>query len=105
MKKYDQNISYGVHTIKVSFQSFEFKGHVIYEVSGNCKGIDLLSVDSNDLYGTTFKENPINLKDIGDSWYSMGLTSEDGDLCMIEDEWDCIGENIVGVEIIDFVKE
>lgn len=105
MENYDQNITYGIHTIKVTFQLFEFKGFVTYEVGGNCKGAALLQVDPDDFYDKKIKENPIKLKDLGDDWYSMELTDISGDTCLIEDEWDCIGENIIGIELIDFVEE
>ena len=40
MKKYDisDNFRSRVHTIRVTFQWQEYKGHIAYEMYGNCRG-------------------------------------------------------------------
>lgn len=38
MKRYDPNIYRGVHTVKITLQKWEYKGHIIRRVYGNCKG-------------------------------------------------------------------
>ncbi|HCT5451721.1 TPA: DUF5406 family protein, partial [Enterococcus faecalis] len=56
MKNYDPNIRWGLHTIKVSFQRGVYKGFVTFVKSGNCKGLDVLGIDEEDLYDMKFKE-------------------------------------------------
>ncbi|HBK5779655.1 TPA: DUF5406 family protein, partial [Enterococcus faecium] len=50
MKNYDPNIRWGTHTIKVSFQRWDYKGFVTFRRGGNCKGLDVLALDEEDLY-------------------------------------------------------
>lgn len=62
MKNYDPNIRWGLHTVKVSFQQWDYKGHVTFVKRGNCKGLDVLDIDEDDLYDMKFKENPVNFE-------------------------------------------
>lgn len=39
MKNYDPNIRWGTHTIKVSFQRWDYKGFVTFRRGGICKGL------------------------------------------------------------------
>ena len=109
MKNYDPNIRWGIHTVKVSFQQWDYKGYVTFVKSGNCKGLNVLDIDAEDLYDMKFKENPINFvwfgtDDDGEDWFTMILKNNEDELS-VEDEWDCLKDYIVGVEIIDFVEE
>ncbi|HGZ2485306.1 TPA: DUF5406 family protein, partial [Enterococcus faecalis] len=84
MKNYDPNIRWGLHTIKVSFQRGVYKGFVTFVKSGNCKGLDVLGIDEEDLYDMKFKENPINFRllgedDNGDEWFAMTLKNDKKD--------------------------
>ncbi|NSV01877.1 DUF5406 family protein [Enterococcus faecalis] len=110
MKNYDPNIFWGLHTIKVSFQQWDYKGHVTFVKSGNCKGLDVLGIDADDLYDMKFKENPVNFEwvdtdDDGEDWFTMTLKNDKGDKFLVNDEWECLKDYIVGVEIVDFVEE
>lgn len=103
MKKltnYDPNISWAKHTIKVSFMIWDYKGYVTYKVGGNTKGLSLIAIDSDDLYDANFEENPINFRDLSEDWFSMELTNDKGKTTLVEDEFDRLGDYIVGVEII-----
>ncbi|MFF6023506.1 DUF5406 family protein, partial [Enterococcus faecium] len=53
MKNYDPNSRWGTHTIKVSFQRWDYKGFVTFRRGGNCKGLDVLALDEDDLYDQT----------------------------------------------------
>lgn len=53
MKNYDPNIRLGTHTIKVSFQRWDYKGFVTFRRGGNCKGLDVLALNEDDLYDQT----------------------------------------------------
>lgn len=97
---YDPNISWAKHTIKVSFMIWDYKGYVTYKVGGNCKGLSLIAIDSSNLYDSKFKENPVNFREIDEDWFAMELTNDKGDTTLVEDEFDRLGDYIVGVEII-----
>ncbi|HAQ2200995.1 TPA: DUF5406 domain-containing protein [Enterococcus faecium] len=45
MKNYDPNSRWGTHTIKVSFQRWDYKGFVTFRRGGNCKGLDVLALE------------------------------------------------------------
>lgn len=109
MKNYDPNIFLGLHTIKVSFQRGDYKGYVTFVKGGNCKGLDILEIDADDLYDKKFKENLINFRllsadDDGEEWFAMILKNNEDEL-LVEDEWKCLKDYIVGIEIIDFEEE
>lgn len=109
MKNYDPNIFWGLHTIKVSFQQWDYKGYLTFVKSGNCKGLDVLRIDADDLYDMKFKENPVNFEwgdtdDGGEDWFTMTLKNDKGAKLLVEDEWECLKDYIVGVEIVDFVE-
>lgn len=97
---YDPNISWAKHTIKVSFMIWGYKGYVTYKVGGNTKGLSLIAIDSDDLYDANFEDNPVNFRDLDEDWFSMELTNDKGDSTLVEDEFDRLGDYIVGVEII-----
>lgn len=105
MKNYDPNIYWGRHTIKVSFQCWDYKGYVTYRVGGNAKGISVLQIDHYELSDTKFLDNNVRLRDSGEGWYRMYLTNGEGEELEVEEEWTEISNSIVGVQIIDFVKE
>lgn len=105
MKNYDPNIRWGTHTVKVSFQIWEYKGYVTYQVHGNCKGNALLDVDDYDLYDKDFLENTACLVALDEEWFQMHLTDENGVKTEIEEEWNYLNNYIVGVEIIDYIEE
>ncbi len=90
MKNYDPNIRLGTHTIKVSFQRWDYKGFVTFRRGGNCKGLDVLA---------------LNEDDEGDEWFKMTLTNDKGDELSVEDTWSYLSDYIVSVEIIDFVAD
>lgn len=110
MKNYDPNIFWRLHTIKVSFQQWDYKGFIIFEKGGNCKGLDILGLDEDDLYDVNFKENPVNFRILGDDveggeWFAMILKNDKNDELLVEDEWYRLKDYVVGVEIIDFEEE
>ncbi|EGO2734177.1 DUF5406 family protein [Enterococcus faecalis] len=110
MKNYDSNIRWGLHTVKVSFQQWDYKGYLTFVKGGNCKGLDILDIDADDLYDMEFKENPVNFRllvtdDDGEEWFAMILKNDKKDELLVEDMWECLKDYIVGVEIVDFVEE
>lgn len=111
MEYYDNGMNSrrnNVHTIKVTFQTQDYKGYICYEMRGNCLGKDLLDFDLDtwDEYNIkNLKENTCKLKgdDIG---FSMELKNGKGETCnpcyMDAAEVD---EMVVAIEIIDCKKE
>ncbi|EQB4879504.1 DUF5406 family protein [Enterococcus faecium] len=92
MKNYDPNIRLGTHTIKVSFQRWDYKGFVTFRRGGNCKGLDVLALDEDDLYDQTLTDNPIGFgllpeDDEGNEWFKMTLMNDNGDELSVEDTW------------------
>lgn len=110
MKNYDPNIRRGTHTIKVSFQQWDYKGFITFSRGGNCKGLDVLALDEDDLYDQTLTDNSIGFgllsaDDEGNEWFKMTLKNDKDDVLEVEDEWSYLASYIVGIEIIDFIEE
>ncbi|EOS7956400.1 DUF5406 family protein, partial [Enterococcus hirae] len=92
MKNYDPNIRWGKHTVKVSFQHWDYKGFVMFRKGGNSKGLDVLALDEDDLYDQPLIDNPVGFgllseDDEGNEWFKMILTSDTGDELSVEDAW------------------
>lgn len=92
MKNYDPNIRWGKHTVKVSFQRWDYKGFVMFRKGGNCKGLDVLAWDEDDLYDQPLIDNPVGFgllseDDEGNEWFQMTLTNDKGDELSVEDAW------------------
>ncbi|EOA3376736.1 DUF5406 family protein [Enterococcus hirae] len=110
MKNYDPDSQSGKHTIKVSFQRWDYKGFVTFRKGGNCKGLDVLVLDEEDLYNQPLLDNPIGFEllpedDEGNEWFKMPLTNDEGDKLLVEDVWEELGDYVVGLEIIAFVAD
>ena len=110
MKNYDPDSQCGKHTIKVSFQRWDYKGFVTFRKGGNCKGLDVLALDEYDLYDQRLLDNPIGFgllpeDDEGNEWFKMTLKNDEGDELLVEEVWEELGDYIVGLEIIAFVAD
>ncbi|MFS1134972.1 DUF5406 family protein [Enterococcus hirae] len=110
MKNYDPDSQWGKHTIKVSFQRWDYKGFVTFKKGGNCKGLDVLALDEYDLYDQRLLDNPIGFgllpeDDEGNEWFKMTLKNDEGDELLVEEVWEELGDYIVGLEIIAFVTD
>lgn len=106
MENYDPNTWWGTHVIKVCFQQWGCKGHVMFTRGGNYKGLDVLQLDADDLYDQIFIENSIDFRTTeNDEWFKMTLKNAKNDALLIEEEWKSLGELVVGVEIVDFIEE
>ena len=110
MKNYDPNIRLGTHTIKVSFQRWDYKGFVTFRRGGNCKGLDVLALNEDDLYDQTLTDNPIGFgllpeDDEVKKRIKIQHIKENGDELSVEDTWSYLSDYIVSVEIIEFVAD
>lgn len=113
---YDPNLNNAIHTVRLTFQQWEYTGHIAFEISGNCKGADILATAIDDLYeDTKFVENDCKFKfnepdkdtndDYADGWYSMTLKDKDGNELFCNDTLpNDIPEMLVAAEIVDVKK-
>jgi hypothetical protein len=107
MKNYDNSDNYRkrTHTVRITLQSGEFKGHIAYKVGGNCLGLELLEwlpeeVEQEDI--DIYVENDCEFKLIEDgALFSIKLKDDDGAVYVIEPDDDDIRSLIVGIKIID----
>ena len=104
MKNYDPNIYRGVHTVKIKLQKWEYKGHIIRRVCGNCKGRNVLDFDFE--CEDNFPDNDCYLKYHEDrDFFSCVLKNDDGDILQGNYYAEEMNDMIVGIEIIDFCEE
>jgi len=109
---YDPNIMFGVNTVKVTLQQWEYSGYVIMTIGGNCKGADIIK-DASDLdeFSDNITENQCEFKVIDEPddddnyWFNCVLHNVDGEDMQVEDELDSLKNYIVKVEIIDFTED
>ncbi len=104
MKSYDPNIDRGIHTVKITLQIREYKGHIVQKISGNCKGGNILYFNFED--GDDFPDNDCQMKYNEDyDYFTCVLKNESGDTLRCDGDAEEMNNMIVGVEIIDFRKE
>lgn len=108
MKSYDitDNFRNRVHTVRVTFQFLQYKGHVSYEIGGNCRGLNVMDVDF-ECWGEddikSLKENDCNLRFNKEyEVWEMELKDENGNISEIHDIEDReLSDYVVSIEIID----
>lgn len=110
MENYDVNISWGKATVEVTLQCWNYKGHYRIYVEGNIKGADILE----DAFETSWLENAnviwndckLYLQENfeGDMIYSAELEDEKGNILAIDGTTEDLSDNIVGVQIIEYVE-
>lgn len=107
MKNYDPNIRMGRHKIKITLQCWDYVGHVIHEIGGNCKGLNILMEADFTYRDFEDCENDCNLQfhDDGYEVFTVVLKNENGDTLEIQEDGRGMNDMIVAVEILDFVKE
>ncbi len=104
MKNYDPNIYRGVHTVKITLQKWEYKGHIIRRVCGNCKGRTILDFDFE--CEDSFSDNDCQLKYHEDrDYFSCVLKDKNGNTLECSGDAEDMNDMIVGVKIIDFCEE
>lgn len=104
MKNYDLNIYRGIHTVKITLQIWEYKGHIIQKISGNCKGKSILDFDFE--CEDDFPNNDCHLEyhEDGD-YFTCTLKDEDGNTLECAGDVAEMNDMIVRIEIIDFCEE
>ena len=110
MENYDGvNNSWGTHTIKVLFQVWQYKGAMMYEIGGNCKGLNALPSQGADILDNleTAKFEGISILPFDDNdWFAkITFTDDNGDTLEYDVESEAeFEEMIIGMQIIDFVE-
>jgi len=114
---YNPNMYNAIHTVRLTFQQWEYTGHIAFEIGGNCKGAELFENVLDDLdEDTKFVENDCKFKfnepdedtneDYADGWFSMTLKNKAGDELSCNDTLpDDLPEMLVAVEIVDVKEE
>ena len=106
MKSYNPNIYEGIHTVKVTLQQWDYVGHLIYEMGGNCKGKTILDFDFYDMDIDSIIQNDCQL--MLDEYFDIfecKLKNENGDTMDFECDASEMNDMIVAIEIIDYRKE
>jgi hypothetical protein len=111
MKYYDNrdNFRNRTHTIRITLQSGEYKGHVAYKMGGNCFGLDLLTWDpectcQEDI--DQYVENDCDFRSDDDSgWFFFTLKDDAGNECEFECDERELRDNVVAIEFIDCVVD
>lgn len=108
MLNYDPNIFNGIHTVKLTLQQWQYKGHVSVEIGGNTRGHSVIEC-AMDLYRDDFALNDCEFEFTDDDEDQEGfrctLKDEEGNELLIEDELNELGRLIVAVEIVDYRKD
>ncbi len=101
MKKYDPNIIKGIHTVKITLQQWDYVGHVIQKIGGNCKGRNVLGFDFE--CEDEFPDNDCQLEyHEEDDIFTCVLTNENGGTLECKGDAREMNDMIVGIEIVDF---
>lgn len=109
MKNYnnDKYASNRFHTVRVTLQSGEYKGHIAERVGGNCLGKYLLEwnpdCDSQEDV-EKYVENDCNFEiDDENEIYCYTLADDQGNKCSFESDIEELEHNVVAIEIVDCV--
>lgn len=103
MKNYDPNIYYGIHILRITLQQWNYKGHIMQKVYGNCKGRNVLDFDFE--CEDTFQDNDCQLEYHEDEdYFSYVLRDEEGNTLSGDEDARGMNDMIVAVEIIDYIK-
>ena len=103
---YVVNNSMAKHTVQFTLQSGEYTGHVVMQMGGNCRGLDVLSsFDFAEDYDNRCK-NDCELVVHDDGYFSMVLNNGKGSTLEIADApIEDLNLYVVAMEIIDFQEE
>ncbi|HEX2986080.1 MAG TPA: DUF5406 family protein [Caproiciproducens sp.] len=107
MKFYDNrdNFRERIHTIKVTFQTEDYVGHIEYEMGGNCQGLYLLDYDP-DCVGQddieTYTSNDCQLSfDEDTEMFRIVLKNPAGEELECERDAEELKDLIVSIEIVN----
>lgn len=107
MKSYNRNIRNGIHTIRITLQAWEYKGHIIEKVFGNAAGRNVIGYDFFEMgFEMETLENDCDLKYNEElDFYTAFLKDENGNELEINEDAEGMNNMIVAIEIIDYQEE
>lgn len=106
MKTYDPNIYEGKHTIKITLQQWAYKGAILLNVMGNCKGLSVLQCcdfcdfDTMNLAGAEFLDGCSVEYDEDGDFFRYRLVDDEGNTLDGEGYETDMNNMIVSVEIV-----
>jgi hypothetical protein len=98
---YDPNKRDGVHTVRVTLQTWEYKGYVDLQCGGNCKGKSILDL-VEDFTEDEIVNNNCSFKFVDDGEAFKCVLFNGVEELEIEEEINAFDDLIVGLEIISF---
>lgn len=105
MKNYDLNIRSGIHTVKITLQRGRYFGHIIEDIHGNCKGLDIIHFFDFEEEAEDCRNDCNLFYDSECEEYSAVLTDEDGNKVEFRSDAEDFNNMIVKIEILDFRKD
>lgn len=108
--------SYGTHTVQVTIQKWDYRGHIAVKIGGNCKGLELLRDIDETIWEAALDHSSSIISDCGfeviengygdeDFWYKAVLKNECGDTLLDEGDQNDFENAIVEVAIIAYEPE
>lgn len=106
MKYYDNrdNFNNRIHTIRVTFQSGEYTGHIAYEMGGNCQGLDVMDFDPDCISPDdmdTYVENDCDFSCDEAGVFYLLLHNQEGNTLECEPEDSEMRDYVVAIEIVN----
>lgn len=104
MKYYNPDIRSGIHKIQVTIQQWEYKGHLIVNMGGNCHGRDVLNFDfecnnppeNNDCQ---FGYDEVNNR------FSATLEDDNGNELYVSGDANNFNEMMVAIEFLEYRRK
>ena len=106
MKNYDPNLT-GIHKVKITLQQWDYVGHVIIEIRGNCRGFNIIGCADFEILDIDLAESDCDLQFFEDEYevFTVKLKNENGDTLEIHEDSRGMNDMIVAVEILELVEE
>jgi len=105
IKEYDPNVDWDKKQIvEVTLMQWEYFGHMYLQVSGNCRGLDVLTTADfeTDSFEDNYKDFKLSYDEDSDYFYYV-LHDENGDTLEGEAEADEMNSMIVSIRFVDYI--
>lgn len=105
---YDNDINYGMHTVRVTIQCNKIRGHIYQKIKGNTHGKDVLDFDfeiyGEDIEKLTTSPNLHIRWDDEMEMFDIEFVDESGESIQWEADPEYLNEMIVAMEIVEYVE-
>lgn len=110
ISNYDPNYADGVHTVRVTIQAWDYRGHIEVKIGGNCRGFGVMEDIAEDIWDTALDDpsevtSDCHFEVLDENFYRAVLRNERGDILDCEGDQHDFEDMIVGVEIVAFEKK